>query len=153
MFRCIDILSRDGIPSFCATRSCSLRQTRPAPKPASPDTSTSQEQPFERAEHCQSPLSAPTQHTSKYAPRPGLSSDTADTDYRCSPAPSHASRPPLPAAASTPPLARWARPTTTPRVPVATFPSTLLPSGSPSDTGPSWVRAPERERYCRLENE
>jgi hypothetical protein len=113
-------------------------------------TSTSQEHPFERAEHCQSPLHAPTQHTSKYAPIPELSSDTADIEYRCSPAPSHASRPPPPAAASTPPLARWARPTTTLRALAATFPSTLSPSGSPSGTGASWVRAPEREIYAGL---
>ena len=126
-----------------------FRQARPAPKPAS-RTLTSREQPFEQAEHCQSPLSRSTNLISKYAPASGLSSDTPNTRYRCSPVPSHASRPPLPVAASTPPLARWARPTTTPRALAATFPSTLLPSGSLLGTGLSWVRARERERYCGL---
>jgi hypothetical protein len=126
-----------------------FRQARPAPKPAS-RTLTSREQPFEPAEHCQSPLSRSTNLTSKYAPALGLPSDTPNTIYRCSPVPSHASRPPLPVAASTPPLARWARPTTTPRALAATFPSTLSPSGSLLGTGLSWVRARERERHCGL---
>ena len=129
-----------------------MRQARSRPKPASRRTLTSREQPFERAEHRQSPLSTPPNHTSKYAPTSGLLSDISNTKYRCSPVPSHASRPPLPAAASTPPLARWARPTTTLRALAATFPSTRSPSGSLSGTGLSWVRAREREIYCRLEN-
>ena len=127
-----------------------MRQARSRPKPASRRTLTSREQPFERAEHRQSPLSTPPNHTSKYAPTSGLLSDISNTKYRCSPVPSHASRPPLPAAASTPPLARWARPTTTLRALAATFPSTPLPSGSLLGTGLSWVCARKRERYRGL---
>jgi len=128
----------------------SLRRPRPAPKPASPVHLDIARAAIRTSRTSTiSPPSTNKPHI-KVRANPGILCDISNTTHRCLPVPSHAFRPPQPAAASTPPLARWARPTTTPRVLAATFPSTRSPSGSLLGTGLSWVCARNRERYGRV---